>query len=163
MAEQKTHWKKLVNPEYIGAYALEGSDLTVSIDRVVRELVTGDGGKKEECTVAYLTNQKPLILNRTNSKIITKLYNSPYIEDWAGKKITLYPTVTKVAGEMVECLRIRPSIPKEVDFVKEIEADIEKLRQCRNLTELQSVYTNLKYAKDLKVINVKDELKKTLK
>ena len=31
----KTHWKKLINPNYIGAYSLEeGEDLTVKIDFV---------------------------------------------------------------------------------------------------------------------------------
>lgn len=163
MADSKTHWKKLVNPDYIGAYALDGSDLTVTIERVTRELVTGDAGKKEECTVAYLKGQKPFILNRTNSKMIAKLYNSPYIEDWAGKKITIYPTTTRVAGEVTECLRIRPSIPREEDFSKEIESDITKLKQCKTLDELKSVYSSLKHALDLKVIAVKDELKKTLK
>ena len=87
--DTKTHWKKLINPDYIGAYALNpDEDLTVTIDYVQREQVTGSGGKKEECTVAHLVGQKPLILNVTNSKTIAKLYGS-YIEDWSGKQITL--------------------------------------------------------------------------
>ena len=86
----QTHWKKLINPDYIGAYALDpGKDLTVQISQVRREMVTGADGKKEECTVAYLKDQKPMILNVTNCKTIEKLYG-PYIEDWAGKHITLY-------------------------------------------------------------------------
>lgn len=162
--EHKTHWKKLVNPDYIGAYSLDdGKDLTVTVEKVVREMVTGDGGKKEECTVAYLKGQKPLILNRTNSKTITKLYNSPYIEDWTGKQITLYATTTRVAGETVECLRIRPQIPKEEDFTKEIEAECAKLKQCKTLNELKTVYATLKHGSDIKVIAVKDELKGKLK
>lgn len=162
--EHKTHWKKLVNPDYIGAYSLDdGKDLTVTVEKVVREMVTGDGGKKEECTVAYLKGQKPLILNRTNSKTITKLYNSPYIEDWAGKQITLYATTTRVAGETVECLRIRPQIPIEEDFTKEIEAECTKLKQCKTLDELKTVYAALKHGSDIKVIAVKDELKGKLK
>ena len=32
------------------------------------------------------------------------------IEDWAGKPITLYASTTKLAGETVECLRIRPKV-----------------------------------------------------
>lgn len=162
--EHKTHWKKLVNPEYIGAYSLEdGKDLTVSIEKVIREMVTGDGGKKEECTVAYLVGHKPLILNRTNAKTITKIYNSPYIEDWSGKKITLYATTTRVAGETVECLRIRPTVSKEEDFTKEIEAECTKLRQCKTLDELKTVYSSLKHNADIKVVSVKDELKGKLK
>jgi len=108
----KTHWKRLMNPDYIGAYSLnEGEDLTVKIDYVVREMITGTGGKKEECTVAHLVAQKPFILNATNSKSIARLYG-PYIEDWAGKPITIYASTTKLAGDTVECLRIRPTVTR---------------------------------------------------
>jgi hypothetical protein len=106
----KTHWKRLINPDYIGAYFLpEGKDLTVTIDYVQCEMITGTGGKKEECIVAHLVGVKPMILNMTNSKSITKLYG-PYVEDWAGKQITLYASTAKLAGESVECLRIRPQV-----------------------------------------------------
>lgn len=108
----KTHWKRLINPDYLGAYSLEeGQDMNVTIERVSRDIVTGTGGKKEECTIAYLKGQKPFILNNTNSKSIAKLYG-PYIEDWAGKPITLFASTTKMGGETVECLRIRPSVTK---------------------------------------------------
>jgi hypothetical protein len=106
----KTHYKRLLNPDYIGAYSLpEGEDLTVTIDYVQREEVTGAGGKKDECSVAHLVGEKPMILNATNSKTIAKLYG-PYIEDWAGKPITLFASTTKLAGETVVCLRIRPKV-----------------------------------------------------
>ena len=109
----KTHWKKLMNPEYIGAYWLpEGEDVTVVIDYVVREMITGTGGKKEECTVAHMKKGvKPFILNATNSKTIAKLYGN-FIEDWAGKPITLFASTARLAGDTVECLRIRPVVAK---------------------------------------------------
>lgn len=108
----RTHWKQLVNPDYIGAYALpDGDDLTVTIDYVQREMITVAGGKKEECTVAHLVGNKPFILNATNSKSIHKLYG-PYIEDWRGKQITLYASTTKLGTDTVECLRIRPQVPR---------------------------------------------------
>lgn len=106
----KTHWKKLINPNYIGAYSLEeGEDLTVKIDFVQVEEIIGTGGKKDTGSVMHLVNQKPMILNSTNSKTIAKLYG-PYIEDWQGKLITLFASTTKMAGETVECLRIRPKV-----------------------------------------------------
>lgn len=106
----KTHWKSLINPDYLGAYSLSDSDdMTVTIDYVVSEEITGSQGKKEYCTVAHMVGQKPMILNVTNSKSIGKLYG-PFIEDWAGKQITLYATTTKMGGEVVECLRVRPKV-----------------------------------------------------
>lgn len=109
----KTHWKQYINLDYIGAYALtDGKDLTLTIDHVVREMVTGNGGKREQCMVLYFREKdyKPMILNRTNAKSIQALVGSPYVEDWAGHKITLYATTTRLGGEMVECLRIRPTV-----------------------------------------------------
>lgn len=106
----KTHWKSLINPDYLGAYSLpDGEDMTVTIDFVQTEEIIGTGGKKEHCTVARMVGQKPMILNVTNSKSIAKLYGQ-FIEDWAGKQITLYATTTKLAGDTVECLRIRPKV-----------------------------------------------------
>lgn len=114
----KTHWKKLTNPDYIGAYSLpDGKDLTVKITEVKRELITGTGGKKEECTVAYLQGQKPMILNNTNCKIIQKIYDTPFIEEWKNKAITIYVAKIKAFGEdNVECLRIRPTQPKKPEL-----------------------------------------------
>jgi len=149
----KTHWKRLMNPDYIGAYWLpEGEDATVTIDYVVREIITGTGGKKEECTVAHLkSGVKPFILNATNSKTIAKLYG-PYIEDWHGKKITLFASTAKLAGDTVECLRIRPKVAEKVikpisqeRFTRAVEAikadtyTAVQLRAGAALTEQQEV------------------------
>jgi hypothetical protein len=145
----KTHWKKLENPDYLGAYSLEsGKDLTVTVESVKRELVTGQGGKKEECTIAHLKGQKPFILNRTNMKMIQKIYDTPYIEEWAGKTITLYVAKIKAFGEdNVECLRIRPVAPTKPDFtpksakwngaiqaIKEGSFTIDELKKTFNIS-----------------------------
>ncbi len=160
---EKTHWKKLVNLDYIGAYSLNGQDLTVEIEKVDVRRVKGEGGKEEDCTVATLKGQKPFIINRTNAKTITKLHGSPYIEDWAGKKITLYPTTTKVAGEVVECLRIRPVLPKTQSFDEEVNAEITLLKKCTTIDQLQAVYIKLKHRNDTKVVMVKNQMKDKLK
>lgn len=108
---EKTHWKQLVNTAYLGAYSLvDGQDMTIVIESVSRDVVVGANGKKEECTVAKIKGNKPMILNRTNCKAITKLYDTPFIEDWAGKQITIFASTAKLAGEVVECLRIRPFV-----------------------------------------------------
>lgn len=147
----KTHYKRLMNPDYIGAYALnENEDLTVVIDFVRRERITGTGGKQEECTVARLRGQKPFILNSTNQKSIARLYG-PFIEDWAGKPITLFASTTKLSGETVECLRIRPSVARREpptitddrlkNAIAQIKAGaytIEKLHASFSLTQEQA-------------------------
>lgn len=108
----KTHWKKLTNPNYLGSYAFQpGEEKTVTIKEVKREIVQNQNGK-EECTVAYFVEDiKPLILNKTNADAIARAWGTPYIEDWAGKKIVLKVkkvspvSLRKTAGRGEEFLR----------------------------------------------------------
>jgi hypothetical protein len=104
-----THWKKLTNPNYIGAYDLQpGQEVKITIKSVAKELVKGSDGKEESCIVAKLEGtQKPMILNKTNCKIIAKLLDTPYIEEWTGRSIIIYPAKVKAFGEMVDALRVK--------------------------------------------------------
>jgi hypothetical protein len=120
MSNTLTHWKKLQNPDYLGAYALNpGEDLIVTIKSVANEVVTGTDGKKETCSVMhFVENIKPMILNATNSKTITKLLKTPYIEEWSGRKIQLYVEQgVKAFGDIVDALRVRPFLPVEKELI----------------------------------------------
>ena len=112
MQQELTHWKKLINPAYIGAYSLQpGEEKIVEIESVGREKVKGPDGKEDTCTVAKLKNEKPFILNSTNCKTLTKVFGTPYIEQWQGKKVIIYAEKIKAFGDFVEALRIRPTAP----------------------------------------------------
>jgi hypothetical protein len=116
MAEPvKTHWKKLQNPDYLGSYSLDpGKDMILTIKNVKVESVTGPDNRKEDCMIiTFVENVKPMIVNATNAKTITKLYKTPFIEEWSGKKIQLFATEVKAFGDVVEALRIRPKIPSQ--------------------------------------------------
>lgn len=115
MSETLTHWKKLMNPEYLGSYALTpGQDIIATIKSVGNEEVTGPDGKKEICSVIHFCEDiKPMILNATNNKTIAKLFKTPYVEQWAGRKIQIYTEKVKAFGEVWDALRIRPFLPME--------------------------------------------------
>lgn len=119
MSEALTHWKKLTNPDYLGAYALQpGQELIVTIKSVANEVVTGTDGKKETCSVMrFEEDVKPLVLNATNSKTITKLLKTPYIEQWKGRKIQLYvENGIKAFGDIVDAIRVRPFLPVDKEL-----------------------------------------------
>ena len=60
MSTEKTHYKRLINPNYLGAYSLDdGQDLTVLIEYVAKEPVMNPTGQTEQCTVAHLKQEKP--------------------------------------------------------------------------------------------------------
>jgi hypothetical protein len=104
-----THWKKLTNPNYIGAHDLQpGQEVKITIKTVAQEMVKGPDGKEEQCVVARLDGaKKPMILNKTNMKIISKVLDTPYIEEWSGKSVIIYSAKVKAFGEMVEALRVK--------------------------------------------------------
>jgi hypothetical protein len=109
----KTHWKKQFNYDYLGAYSLlPNQDMTLTIKETKKEMVTGTGGQKDQCFICYFEEDvKPMILNKTNCKVIENLY-TPFVEDWPGKKVTVYAQKVKAFGEETEALRIRPEHPK---------------------------------------------------
>ena len=62
----------------------------------------------------FTENIKPMVLNRTNSKTITKLFGTPYIEQWTGRRIQIYiEHDIQAFGEIVDGIRVRPFLPKE--------------------------------------------------
>lgn len=107
----KTHWKKLHNPDYLGAYLLDDPTMIVEIKKVEKRQIMGADGKKDDAVVAELVGQKPMILNATNMKTIASLYGN-YIEDWVGKKITLFVANVKAFGTVTEALRVASEVPK---------------------------------------------------
>ena len=148
----QTHWRKLVNPDYLGAYSLDpGKDLILTIKQVKNEMVTGPDGKKEECMVmTFMEPQKPMIVNSTNAKTIEKLYGTPYIEEWHGRKIQLFVDKVKAFGEVVEALRIRPKIPNNTAVSKNCADCGNEIKGFENRSAEQiAQYTYSKYGKAL--------------
>ena len=116
----KTHWKKLTNPNYLGAYSIEdGRDLVLTIAYVRQEDVIGSDGKREECAVCHFKEReyKPMILNVTNMKAIAKVVGSPYIDDWVGHRIQIGTEQVRAFGTITDALRVRPEKPREAVMV----------------------------------------------
>ena len=146
----ETHWKKLINPDYLGAYSLEpGQDMILTIKSVGKEMITGTGGKQEECIVCrWVEDQKPMILNVTNCKTISKMLKTPYVEKWAGHRVQIYATTTKFGGDTVECLRIRKDPPEDVKIPCEECGQFIVPAFQMSVTQL-AAYTKKKYGKNL--------------
>lgn len=108
MPDYRTMYEK----EFVYAYDLDGKDVTLTIERVnVGELVGTSGKKTKKPVVYFRGTPKGLALCVTNGKTIATLYGNR-TEDWVGKRITIYPTKTTFGGAEVECIRVRPVVPK---------------------------------------------------
>lgn len=151
MSENLTHWKKLTNPDYLGAYALQpGEEIIVTIKDFKQDNVIGTGGTKELKTiVTFAENVKPMVLNRTNAKTITKLFGTPYMEQWKGRQIQIFvESGIKAFGEIVDGIRVRPFLPKiEKPICMACKQEIQAFGK-RSPQALAS-YTQQKYGKVL--------------
>lgn len=112
----KTHWKKLIDHNFINEGDLDNGNIVATIKSVALEEVTGPGGKKEDLHVLRFVepNVKPMILSaKINFKNIQTALKTPYIEEWAGKKIEIYydPNI-KFGKETVGGVRIKATAPK---------------------------------------------------
>ena len=150
MASQKHHWKEALPGEYLGAYSLNGQDMVVTIQTAAKEIITGANGKKEECLVLHFKEQiMDMVCNRTNAKTITKVLGTPFLEDWGGKKIQLYPTTTRFGGEIVECIRVRDKAPRQAPPII-CEKCGQQIQPAANMTAEQLAdYGLKKYGKKL--------------
>lgn len=166
-----THWKKLTNPKYLGAQDLTtdtGSfgEIILTISKVSQEIVKGPDGKEEQCIIGYFTeNMKPIILNKTNCKVLTKLSGSPFIEKWSGVKVAIGVKKVKAFGEVTDALRI---LEKKIgtDAVKiDYSAAIKKINDAKSIDELKDVYSKLSSSEqsNSEVIASKDKKKGELK
>nr|WP_313470807.1 hypothetical protein [Stenotrophomonas geniculata] len=109
-----THYRKVFDSPYLSAADIV-EPVVLTVARVTQE---ADKTKKTKdvFNTAYFQEReirpgeklKPMILNATNSKMMDRLTGTPFIEDWAGKRITVYvDNNVKFGRETVEGLRIR--------------------------------------------------------
>lgn len=109
----RTDYRSLYDKDYIGAWDLKEKDVTVTITGVKGGTLIGVGGRKAKKPVVYMKGtEKGFALNATNGKAIAAMYGN-HVESWAGKRITLYKSMTRNPngdGE-VECIRVRPTVP----------------------------------------------------
>jgi hypothetical protein len=144
------HIFELFDPsKYLQAFELDGKDLTLTIRRITGETIEGEQNRKARKPVLYFAEWKDgrgLVLNKTNAKTLIALYGPDY-RQWIGKRMTLFPTTTKMAGEEVDAIRVRKRVPsapqraerpvksiqervatfKSMLRTKDTEADVEEL------------------------------------
>ena len=109
----RTDYRSLYDKDYIGAWDLKDKDVTVTIAKVKGGELTAPGGRKSKKPVIYMAGtEKGFAINSTNGKTIATMYGN-YVQDWVGKRITIYKSMTRNPngdGD-VECIRVRPKIP----------------------------------------------------
>lgn len=110
-SEKLAHYRSMFDNAYVGAWDLDGKDVTVTIEKVTAGTLTSQRGTDKKPILHFKGTEKGFVANKTNCKTIATMYGTN-VEEWVGKKITLYATTTSAGGETVECIRVRPQAPK---------------------------------------------------
>ena len=104
-------YRKMFDSPYVGAWELDG-DVSVEIEKVeLGEVQNRDGGKDKKPIIHFSNAKKPMVLNKTNARVIARLYGND-TDDWAGRTIVLYPTKVEAFGDVTDCIRVRAEVPK---------------------------------------------------
>lgn len=106
-------YRGMFDRNFIGAWDLEGRDVTLTISRVRAEKLTAQGGRTNRKPCIWFVGReegKGFAVNKTNAKTIAGMYGND-TDGWVGKRITLYPTTTSMGSDTVDCIRVRPKIP----------------------------------------------------
>lgn len=93
---------------YLKAGDLKNKKVALTIVKVETDTI----GDESKLVVYFKGTDKGLVLNKTNANSIAVVTNSEDTDDWAGKKITLYPTKVEFQGKRVAAIRIEE--PDEV-------------------------------------------------
>jgi hypothetical protein len=86
----------------------KGQDYEWIIDRVTWEELDNMGKIDHKWTLWFRGQDKMFPLNKTNCRMVTENLGSDDTDDWVGRKIVLFRTMTQTPSGMKPCIRIRP-------------------------------------------------------
>lgn len=118
---EKTHYRKAFDSPYLSSADI----VEPTVLKIAKVNLEPDKSKKtkDKFNTAYFTEKelrpgeplKPMILNAGNSKIMSKLAGSKFIDDWNGILVTVYvDTNVRFGKDTVEGLRISTEPPRTV-------------------------------------------------
>lgn len=122
-------FRKYMDKNYLGSWDVpDGEDLVLTIDHAEQNDVKNERGSERKLTLHFAERDyKPMILNTTNAKAIGKAYGSNKVEDWEGKRISIYTAKVTAFGGTTDALRVREYPPRETEaFCDECGQKIER-------------------------------------
>lgn len=159
-----THWRKNLEPNWIGTYVLpEGQQIEALVIKVHFEKGLKVAGKTKDGYVAdFAANKyfdKPMLLNPTNLKRLTLLTGNPNFETWVNIPVFLTQEMSKMPdGTQDYALRIgfaKPQPAQKADY----SLQIKMLNECQTIEDLATVYKSFTKDQQTGTVQVKDEMK----
>lgn len=106
--------RQMFDSPYLGAWDLQGRDVTVTISDVTPGKLPKAGTSKTDSApiIHFDGKDKGMVLNKTNMRAIGNITGSFKVNDWKGKQIILFATTCQFGANTVDCIRVRPNAPR---------------------------------------------------
>jgi hypothetical protein len=151
MTNEKTHYKKCKDkdPNLFGSHELMNDDLSyremdVTLTSVVweyREIM----GSKQKKKFANFKEIKSIVVNAEISAVLKDIFNSPFLEDWKNKRVTLYVKKgVKYMGELYDVIRIKtqlPTLPQLTPESNKWQGCVDKLKNGTSIETIKGYFT----------------------
>lgn len=110
-----THFRKYYDSDYIGSWDLGDREIAVEIASVKPHKIPArkKGERPKRKLLIHFKGAKTgkgYVCNVTNAKIIAALYGDD-IEQWVGKRISLYVGMVNAYGEMHKSIMVKDRAP----------------------------------------------------
>ena len=111
----------------------KGKDYEFHIERVTNEELENMGKTDIKPTLWFRNHEKGLVLNKTNARMLVDNFNSDETDDWLGRKIFLFRTMTSSPTGMVACIRVRPDDGTKADEVVAVDEPSDVMKEGDNI------------------------------
>lgn len=133
-------WEKVLDPNFINAELIGsvGAERVVTIKDIdFKEAFDQKSNSKSMKQSLFFEECKPMILNKTNTKTLIRLFGTDGSNPQAcvGKKIVLYVAAVKVAGKATTGIRIKEYVEVRCDDC----GDIIKPTSLKSVSELVEI------------------------
>lgn len=103
----KTHWRQLVDNEYLGSWDFDENEIkTFTIKSVNAKKVVNIQGSPTKFIIDFMEDKRPMIANVTNMKTIGKVLGTDDYTKWSGNAISLKVEKVEAFREVTDAIRV---------------------------------------------------------
>jgi hypothetical protein len=143
--------KTLITSDYITAVEIDKKELTMTIDRVVREKIAdikNPDKQKLKGVIFFKGVERGWVMNRTNVQCLIALFGVE-TDHWIGKRVTIYATPVKVGPKTELGIRIKGSPDITAPVIAVIEMPRKKPQRMQLIKTTPGAKTAEAPASDL--------------
>jgi hypothetical protein len=115
--KEVNHVDDMFPTAYMKAGELGGNKPTYTIKHIEARAFEGDKGKQWKGIATFEEIEQQWTINKTNMLCIKAMFGE-MVNNWYGKRITLFPTKDRFGREIVDCIRVwgSPDIERDVNL-----------------------------------------------